>query len=54
MMRRFQDYIENSSWDRLLEDDGRMLRRVCWVILAVAALYFAVVAVCVIARGPLG
>ena len=54
MLNRFRDYVENSPWEKLIEDDGRVLRRICWGVLGVAAFYFAVVSVVVIARGPLG
>lgn len=54
MLRKFQDYIENSTWEQLLEEDGRTLRRVCWGILLAAALYFACASVGVLARGTLG
>lgn len=54
MLKRFQDYIENSTWEQLLDDDGHTLRRVCWGILIVAALYFACASGGVLARGPLG
>jgi len=53
MLRRFQDYIENSSWDRLIEEDGRILRRVCWGVLIVAAAYLGGVMVSVLLKGPM-
>lgn len=54
MLNRFRNYVENSTWEKLIEEDGRLLRRFCWGVLAVAAFYFAVVSAAVIARGPMG
>ena len=54
MLKRFQDYIVNSTWEQLLEEEGRLLRRICWGVVAFAAFYFAAVSAAVIIRGPLG
>jgi len=53
MLRRFQYYIENSSWERLIDEDGRILRLICWGVLIVAASYLGGVMMSVLLRGPM-
>ena len=52
MLKRFQDYIENSPWDELIDRDGRILRRVCWGVLLVAAVYLGAVMTGILIQGP--
>lgn len=52
MLKRFQDYVENEPWDDLLDRDGRLLRRVCWGVLIVAAVYLGGVMIAVLLQGP--
>lgn len=52
MMKRFRGYIENSTWDEILENDGLLLNRICWCVLGAAASYFGWIALSVLIRGP--
>lgn len=41
MIKRFQRYIENEPWDDKLEGlDERYVKKACWTLIVIAALYF--------------
>lgn len=53
MLKRFQNYIETSDWESFLEDDTRVLRIVCWVVIAFAVVWFVPTMVRVMVNGPM-
>ena len=40
MIKRFQDYIENEPWEESFRKADRLLTFFCYVVMALAVIYF--------------
>lgn len=50
MLEQFRNHIENAPWEHKVRTAERLLNRVTWVILILAALYFAPVILNILLR----
>ena len=40
MLKRFQNYIENANWERILDEDHKELTVFCWIAIIFSIVWF--------------